>query len=373
MKYGDYLTPTERLRALNRPLIGLIFALAVIGFIVLYSAAGGAFFPWALPQMIRFMIGFGLMIGIASMDLQWWFKWAYVFYFISFVLLILVSVMGKVGMGAQRWLDLYIFKLQPSELVKISLVLALAAYFHRLNTDDIYKPQHLMVPLLLIAAPAVLVMKQPDLGTMLLLVMIGFSTLLMAGVRLYYFVGVGIATLAAIPIVWNVLLKDYQKNRVLTFLDPMTDPKGSGYHILQSKIAIGSGGFFGKGYFHGTQGYLNFLPEKQTDFIFTLFCEEFGFIGAVLLIFLYVCLLMQAFKIVLKNRSKFGQLLSFGIMITLFIYLGINMSMVMGLVPVVGVPLPMISYGGTSMLTLMMGFGLLLNADVNHRMKVSKY
>jgi rod shape determining protein RodA len=186
-------------------------------------------------------------------------------------------------------------------------------------------------------------------------------------------VGVGIATLAAIPIVWNVLLKDYQKNRVLTFLDPMTDPKGSGYHILQSKIAIGSGGFFGKGYFHGTQGYLNFLPEKQTDFIFTLFCEEFGFIGAVLLIFLYVCLLMQAFKIVLKNRSKFGQLLSFGIMITLFIYLGINMSMVMGLVPVVGVPLPMISYGGTSMLTLMMGFGLLLNADVNHRMKVSKY
>ncbi len=371
--YVDYFTPIQRLKNLNLTLIGLITIVSFIGFITLYSAGKGSFWPWAFPQMVRFGFGIALMIGVAITDLQWWFRHATSIYVISFTLLVFVEMAGMVGMGAQRWLDLYLFKLQPSELVKISLVLSLASYFHKLNTDNIYKVSHLVIPLFMIMAPAILVLKQPDLGTMVLLVMIGFSLLFIAGVRIKYFVFLGTGLLACIPLAWNFVLRDYQKNRVLTFLNPERDPQGSGYHLLQSKIAIGSGGALGKGYLQGTQGYLNFLPEKQTDFIFTLFCEEFGFVGALFLLFLYGLLLFNGFKIIPKNRSKFGQLLSAGIVMTLFIYVAINMGMVMGLVPVVGVPLPLVSYGGTSMVTLMMGFGLLLNADVNYRVKVCKY
>ena len=329
--------------------------------------------PWALPQMVRCIIGMGLMIWVAITDLQWWFRYATVIYVASFALLVCVELMGMVAGGAQSMLDFYLFKVQPAELVKISLVLSLAAYFHKLNTDDVYKISHLIIPLMMIGGPAVLVLKQPDFGTMALFVLIGMSLLFIAGVRARYFMALGAAGLLAIPLVWNLVLRDYQRNRVLTFLNPENDPQGSGYHIIQSKIAIGSGGFFGKGYLQGTQGYLNFLPEKQTDFIFTLYCEEFGFLGAILLLFLYGLLLLNGFKIVFKNRSKFGQMVSFGIMMTVFIYVSINVGMVMGLVPVVGEPLPMVSYGGASMLTLMIGFGLLLNTDVNHRLKVSKY
>ena len=371
--YSDFLSPIDRLKNLNFSVIAIITLLAVIGFLMLYSAGGGPLFPWAFPQIVRFLVGFSLMLFIACTDLEWWFKKSYLLYGMTFLLLILVEVSGMVGMGAQRWLDLYLFKLQPSELLKISLVLVLSAHFHRYSSDDIYKPSQIIIPLLMIIFPAALILKQPDLGTTLLIVMIGLTLFFAAGVRLYYFIGLGITTLASIPLVWAFLLRDYQKNRVLTFLNPEKDPHGTGYHILQSKIAIGSGGLFGKGYFHGTQGYLNFLPEKQTDFIFTLFSEEFGLFGSLLILFLYVLLIIQCYKIILKNRSKFGQLVSVGIMMTIFIYVAINVSMVMGLVPVVGVPLPMVSYGGTSMLTLMIGFGLLLNTDVNYKTKVSKY
>jgi rod shape determining protein RodA len=371
--YSDYLSPVERIKNLNLSLIALICLISSVGFIMLYSAGGGSFFPWALPQIVRFSVGFCLMVFVASTDLSWWFKRAYTIYGISLALLLAVEAAGFVGMGAQRWLDLYLFKIQPSEILKVSLVLVLAAYFHKNGHEDMYKPSQLVAPVLLIIVPAVLVLKQPDLGTTLLIVMIGLTIFFTAGIHIYYFIGLGIVTLCSIPLAWNFVLKDYQKNRVLTFLNPEKDPHGTGYHILQSKIAIGSGGLFGKGYFHGTQGYLNFLPEKQTDFIFTLFSEEFGLLGSLLVLLLYVMLLVQCYKIILKSRSKFGQFVSSGIMMSLFIYIAINMGMVMGLVPVVGVPLPMISYGGASMLTLMLGFGLLLNVDVNYKAKVSKY
>ncbi|HCI48342.1 MAG: rod shape-determining protein RodA [Alphaproteobacteria bacterium RIFCSPLOWO2_01_FULL_45_8] len=371
--YSDFLSPVDRLRSLNLPVIALITLLAIIGFLMQYSAGGGSLLPWALPQIVRFMVGFGLMLFIASTDLEWWFKKAYFIYGITFALLLLVEAAGMVGKGAQSWLDLYFFKLQPSEFLKVSLVLAVAAYFHRYSSDDIYKPSQLILPLLMILLPTALVLKQPDLGTALLIAMIGFSLFFAAGAHIYYFAGLSILFLAAIPFAWNFLLKFHQKNRILTFLSPEKDPHGTGYHILQSKIAIGSGGLFGKGYFHGTQGYLNFLPEKQTDFIFTLFSEEFGLFGSLSLLFLYALLIVQCYKIILKNRSKFGQLVSLGIMMTIFIYVSINIAMVMGLVPVVGVPLPMVSYGGSSMITIMIGFGLLLNTDVNHKTKVSKY
>ena len=371
--YSDFLSPVDRLRNLNLAIIGIITLLAFIGFLMQYSAAGGSLFPWAFPQIIRFIAGFGLMLFVASTDLEWWFKKAYLIYGVTFILLVLVEAAGMVGMGAQRWLDFYIFKLQPSELLKVALVLAIAAYFHRYSSEDIYKPSQLITPLLMILLPTALVLKQPDLGTATLIVMIGVSLFFAAGVHIYYFAGLGLSIMALIPVAWNFLLRDYQKNRVLTFLNPERDPQGTGYHILQSKIAIGSGGLFGKGYFHGTQGYLNFLPEKQTDFIFTLFSEEFGLFGSLAVLFLYVLLIIQCYKIILKNRSKFGQLVSLGIMMSIFIYVSINVGMVMGLVPVVGVPLPMVSYGGTSMITLMLAFGLLLNTDVNYKTKVSKY
>lgn len=371
--YSDFLSPVDRLRNLNLPLIILIVLLAIIGFLMQYSAAGGSLLPWALPQIIRFVAGFGIMIFIASTDLEWWFKKAYFIYGTIFLLLLLVEAAGMVGKGAQSWLDLYFFKLQPSEFLKVSLVLTLAAYFHRYASDEIYKPSKLIIPFLVIMVPTTLVLKQPDLGTAVLIGMIGFSMLFAAGVHIYYFMGLGAIIIAGIPFAWSFLLKIHQKNRILTFLSPERDPHGTGYHILQSKIAIGSGGLLGKGYFHGTQGYLNFLPEKQTDFIFTLFSEEFGLFGSLLLLFLYALLIIECYKIILKNRSKFGQLLSVGIMMTFFIYIVINISMVMGLIPVVGVPLPLISYGGSSMITLMIGLGLLLNTDVNYKTKVSKY
>ncbi|MEI8320913.1 MAG: rod shape-determining protein RodA [Alphaproteobacteria bacterium] len=370
--YYDLLSPIDRLKNLNIRLILVITLLSCIGFMTLYSAAGGAFFPWALPQILRFLFGFILMILIAISNLQWWFNASYLFYGAALCCLVAVELFGKVGMGAQRWLDLYLFKLQPSELIKLSLVLALATYFHRLNTDDVYKPTQLIVPLGMIFLPALFVLKQPDLGTTILLVLIGLTILFVAGVRMWYFLSLGIGLLVSLPFAW-AFLKDYQRNRVLTFLNPEKDPQGTGYHIMQSKIAIGSGGILGKGYLKGTQGYLNFLPEKQTDFIFTLFSEEFGLMGSLVLITLYVLLLSMGVKIALKNKTKFGQLLSFGITMTIFIYLSINLCMVLGLVPVVGVPMPLISYGGTSMITLMIAFGLLLNTDVNYQNKILKY
>ena len=349
----------------------LVAAVAAVGIAMLYSAANGNLQPWASRQAVRFGFGVMVMLTVALIDIRIWLKFAYAFYALSLVLLVMVEVMGFIGMGAQRWIDLGYFNLQPSELMKIALVLALARYFHGLGMEDIGRPTRLLLPILMILLPAALVMRQPDLGTALMLVMAGGGMFFIAGVRHWKF-GVVIAlALAALPVGWQ-FLHDYQKQRILTFLDPEADPLGSGYHIIQSKIALGSGGLSGKGFMQGTQGHLRFLPEMQTDFIFTMLAEEFGMIGGLGLIGLYTLLLVYGFAISMRSYSHFGRLVGMGVTITFFLYVFINIAMVMGLIPVVGVPLPLISYGGTAMMTLLIGFGLLMGVWVHRDVVIGR-
>ena len=366
------LRPLQKLRLISWPMVLLVGLVAGIGFVMLYSAAGGSFDPWADRQMIRFVVGVVLMIAVAIVDIRVWLRNAYFIYLGALVLLIGVEIAGDIGMGAQRWIDLGIFQLQPSELMKVALVLALARYFHGLEAESVRRILPLVPPLLLIALPALLVLKQPDLGTAGMLIMGGGALFFAAGVRLWKF-GVLIAGgLGAVPVAWN-LLHDYQKNRVLTFIDPERDPLGAGYHILQSKIAFGSGGVFGKGFLLGTQSHLNFLPEKQTDFIFTMLAEEFGLVGALTLLLIYTVLIAYGFAIAMRSRSHFGRLLALGLTFNLFLFVFINMAMVMGIIPVVGVPLPLISYGGTAMLTVLIGFGLVMSVYVHRDSRIGRH
>ena len=353
----------ERLLHLNWGFVLLVSLPVAVGCAMLYSAAGGSFDPWASRQLIRFGMGAVLMLVIAVVDIRFWMRTAYAIYGIAFVLLLAVEVIGDIAMGAQRWIDVGIVQLQPSELMKIALVLALARYFHGLGLEEIRRPTRMIIPILMIALPAGLVLKQPDLGTAALLTLGGVVMLFLASIRLWM-LGLGLALfIGATPVAWQ-FLHDYQKQRVFTFLNPESDPLGAGYHILQSKIALGSGGLTGKGFMQGSQSYLNFLPEKQTDFIFTMLAEEFGLIGSVGLLLLYVFIIGGGLVTALRSRHQFGRLLAMGIATTFFFYVFINVAMVTGLVPVVGVPLPLISYGGSAMLTLMAGFGLILNVHV---------
>ncbi|MDA5193477.1 rod shape-determining protein RodA [Govanella unica] len=354
-----------KIRDLNWIIIGLITVIATYGFAVLFSVAGGHLDPWADRQIMRFVIGTVIMIAIAIVNLRYWMAIAYPLYFVTLLLLVAVEIAGEIGMGAQRWLDIGPIRLQPSEIMKIALVLVLARYYHGLTTSDAARVKSLFIPLALIFVPVALVMKQPDLGTAMLLTATGAAVMFLAGVRMWIFLSAIGSAVACVPIAWR-FLRDYQKDRILTFLDPERDPLGSGYHIMQSKIALGSGGTFGKGFMLGTQAQLNFLPEKQTDFIFTMLSEELGLVGALALLLLYVALIGYSMLAALSIKSHFGRLLASGIIFTFFLYVFINMAMVMGLVPVVGVPLPLISYGGSAMLTLLVGFGLVLSA-VLHR------
>ncbi|MDX1401032.1 MAG: rod shape-determining protein RodA [Kiloniellales bacterium] len=354
---------------------GLVFVVAVVaafGIAMLFSAANGSFDPWASRQATRFAAGFIIMIGIAVVDIRIWFRYAYFFYFGALLLLVAVEIVGTTGMGAQRWIDLKVIQLQPSEIMKIAIVLALARYFNGLSHEEIAGPLYLITPLLLVLMPVGLVLKQPDLGTAGILVMVSGALFFAAGVRLWKFALVGAGGLAAIPIAWN-FLHEYQRRRVLTFINPETDPQGAGYHILQSKIALGSGGVFGKGFLGGTQAHLNFLPEKQTDFIFTMMAEELGMVGGLVLIGLYLLILVYGFAIALRARNHFGRLLAIGVTVNFFLYLFINIAMVMGLIPVVGVPLPLISYGGTALLTVMASIGLLMSVYVHRDVRISKH
>ena len=349
----------------------LLCLTAGIGIAMLYSAANGNLEPWASRQAIRFGVGLVVMIGVALIDIRIWMRYAYVFYAITLVLLVLVEVSGFIGMGAQRWISLGYFNLQPSELMKISLVLALARYFHGGNIEDVGRPTFLIIPLLMIALPAALVLRQPDLGTTLMLVMASGAIFFVAGVRMWKFALVILAGIAAMPVAWQ-FLREYQKRRVLTFLDPESDPLGAGYHIIQSKIALGSGGVLGKGFMQGTQGHLRFLPEMQTDFIFTMLAEEFGMVGGIGLLGLYSLILVYGVALSLRCRNQFGRLVGMGITATFFLYVFINIAMVMGLIPVVGVPLPLISYGGTAMMTLLIGFGLLMSVWVHRDVMIGR-
>lgn len=365
------LTIGEKLIQLNWMLVLLLAMIAGVGAAMLYSAANGSFEPWAVRHMIRFGVTLGLLIVVALVDIRIWLRLAYPIYAVTFVLLVAVEVMGTIGMGAQRWIDLGVITLQPSEMMKVALVLALARYFHAPTLEEVWRPTRLIPPILMVMAPVGLVLKQPDLGTALMLMMVGGAIFFLAGVRLWKFVVVIAAGLSAIPIGWQ-FLHDYQKNRVLTFLNPERDPLGAGYHILQSKIALGSGGISGKGFLMGSQSHLNFLPEKQTDFIFTMLAEEMGLVGGLALLTLFFLVIVYGMVIGLRSRNHFGRLVALGLTTNLFLYVFINIAMVMGLIPVVGVPLPLISYGGTAMLTVMIGMGLIIGVFIHRDIRISR-
>ncbi|GGB37630.1 rod shape-determining protein RodA [Tistrella bauzanensis] len=352
------LTLAQRIRSFGWGLLVLLSLVAGTGFLILYSAANGSLSPWANAQMIRFAIGTALMIVIGLTDLKLWLKLAYPLYGLAFVLLVAVEIMGDIGMGAQRWIDLGFFQIQPSEVMKIAIVLALARYFHGRTAEDIRRPVTLLPPLVMVLLPALLVLRQPDLGTTGMLVLGAGAIFFAAGVRAWKFIVVLALFGAMVPVGWT-MLHQYQRERVMTFMDPSRDPLGAGYHITQSKIALGSGGVTGKGFMQGTQSHLSFLPEKQTDFIFTMYAEEFGLIGGIALLILFISVVMYALSVSLRARTVFGRLVAVGVGSTFFLYYFINIAMVMGLIPVVGVPLPLVSYGGTAMLTLMIAFGLL--------------
>jgi rod shape determining protein RodA len=366
------VTPGQKLWHVSWLFVILVCFTAAIGFTVLYSAAGGSWDPWASRQLMRFGFGLVVMLTVAVIDIRFWLRYAYAIYALALALLIAVELIGIMGMGAQRWLSLGVVQLQPSEMMKIAMILALARYFHGATYEEICRPTVLIPPLLVVAAPVVLVLRQPDLGTAIMLMLAGGIIFFLAGVRAWKFTVVIFAGLAALPVAWS-MLHGYQQRRVLTFLDPESDPLGGGYHILQSKIALGSGAIFGKGFMNGTQSSLNFVPEKQTDFIFALLAEEFGFVGGLVLLAFYVLIIIFGFVISLRVRNQFGRLVGLGVTGTFFLYVFINVAMVMGLVPVVGVPLPLISYGGTAMLSVMVGFGLLLSAFVHRDLRISRH
>lgn len=376
MSYLDYqlkYVPSglRKLLYINWPIVFLISAACGFGFLMLYSVAGGSMTPWVTPQAQRFGLGIIVMIGMAMVPIWFWRNMAVVAYAITFFLLVLVDLIGAERNGAQRWLDLGPIDLQPSELMKIALIMVLAAYYDWLPINKVSKPLWILIPLLLIAAPAYLVLSQPDLGTTILLVAGGGAIMFLAGVHWAYFatviagaVGLVTAVLQSRGTPWQIL-KDYQYSRIDTFLDPSQDPLGASYHITQAKIALGSGGWTGRGFMQGTQSRLNFLPEKHTDFIFTTLAEEFGFLGAFGLLMLYTLIIAFCIASALTNKDRFASLLTLGVAVTFFLFFAVNMAMVMGIVPVVGVPLPLVSYGGSALVILMVAFGLVQSAHVH--------
>lgn len=367
----DRLTLVEKLLSIRWSFVLLLAMVAGVGVLSLYSAAGGNMDKWAADHILRFGLGLIVMLIAALIDIRIWMQFAYVIYGVVALLLLYVDIAGHIGMGAQRWINLGFIMLQPSELMKVAIVLALARFFHGATIDEVRNPLFLIRPLLLVALPVGLVALQPDLGTAIKVILAGGVMFFLAGVSYWMFGLVVAGVAAALPIIWS-LLHDYQKKRVLTFLDPESDPLGAGYHITQSKIALGSGGITGKGYLKGTQSSLDFLPEKQTDFIFTLFTEEWGLIGGIALMLLFGAVITYGYVMAFANQNQFGRLLSLGLIFNFSMYAIINMGMVMGLLPVVGIPLPMVSYGGTAMLSLMGGFGLLMSAYVHRDVRFLK-
>lgn len=373
LEYRVKFAPTglRKVLYLNWPLVVLVTAVASVGFLMLYSIAGGSLEPWAGRQMQVFGAGIVLMFVVAMIPIWFWRSMAGVAYLVAFILLLFVEFFGAVGMGAQRWIDLGFIRLQPSEMMKFTLVMVLAAYYDWLDPKRISRPLYVLIPVLLTVLPTILVLMQPNLGTSLMLILAGGTVMFAAGVSLWYFGGViaigvgaivGVFTLRGTP--WQ-FLHDYQYTRIDTFLNPGADPLGAGYNIIQAQIALGSGGWSGKGFMQGTQSRLNFLPEKHTDFIFTTLAEEFGFIGAFSLLALYALIIGFCLVAAFQNRDRFSALLIVGVAANFFFYIAVNLSMVMGMAPVVGVPLPLLSYGGSAMLVLLVGFGLVQSAHVH--------
>ena len=369
-RLNNELSFWQKVKALDYILLTSVFLLSTISLFVMYSTDGGEILYHTKSHFSKIIIFFPLMILIAFLNIKWWHNLSYLFYFAVILLLIYVSFFGIKSSGSRRWMDLYLFNLQPSELMKIAIILCLAKYYHRIKIENVNSITSIMTVVTIILIPIIMVLSQPDLGTSILIAASGLIVLWLGGVKIKYFIYSFIVFLISLPFVIS-FLKPYQKLRILTFLDPDRDPLGAGYQIIQSKIAIGSGGLDGKGFLKGTQSYLDFLPEKHTDFIFTLFSEEFGFIGSVALLILYSIIIIRILRIGAISRSNFSRLFCFGFAFAIFIYIVVNLSMVLGLLPIVGSPLPILSYGGSSMLATMIGFGIVLSAKINHKQMIA--
>ena len=369
-KLHSELTFIQKVKKLDFILLFNIVLLSAISLVVMYSTDGGEILYHTKSHFIKLVTFFLLMLVISFFNIKIWHVFSYIFYFIIILLLIWVSVYGIKVSGSQRWMNLYFIVLQPSELMKIGIILCLAKYYHRLKIDDVNSFTSIIIALTIIIVPIIFVISQPDLGTSVLIASSGLIILWLGGVKIKYFFYSFVTFLISLPFIIS-FLKPYQKLRILTFLDPDRDPLGAGYQIIQSKIAIGSGGLEGKGFLKGTQSYLDFLPEKHTDFIFTLFSEEFGFIGSIILLIIYSIIIMRIIRIGVISRSNFAKLFCFGFAFGIFIYIFVNLSMVLGLLPIVGSPLPIMSFGGSSMMATMIGFGIVLSAKINHKQMIA--
>tara|TARA_B100001057_G_scaffold301976_1_gene302179 strand:+ start:343 stop:1467 length:1125 start_codon:yes stop_codon:yes gene_type:complete len=353
----------DKILALDFILVISILLLGIISMFAMYSTDGGEFKYHTNSHILRFVVFFGMFFFISFISIRFWHETGYLIYLGFFILLLGVKYFGLTSSGSKRWLDLYFMNLQPSELMKVGLILFLAKYYHRISIENINSIKYLFVPVTVLIAPIILVATQPDLGTSILIAAGGVVVAWLAGVRAKFFVLSGLTMIALLPIAIS-FLKPYQKSRILTFLNPERDPLGAGYQIIQSKIAIGSGGLFGKGFLNGSQSYLDYLPEKHTDFIFTLFSEEFGFFGSLFILFLYGLIISRIVIIGNLTRSNFGKLYCYSFATAFFIYVVVNMMMVLGLLPIVGSPLPIMSYGGSSMMAIMLGLGIVMSCKI---------
>ena len=353
----------DKLKSLDYFLIFLILLLGVISFFAMYSTERGVFDYYTQNHVYRFCIFFIIFIFLSFININSWYRSSYVFYFIVLLLLISVDIFGVTASGSKRWINIFFFNLQPSELMKIVLLIFLARYYSNITSRDVNHVKTMIIPLFAILVPVFLIATQPDLGTSVLVAFGGISLIWLTGFRLKYFIIGFIFSICSLPLAIS-FLKDYQKSRILTFLNPERDPLGAGYQIIQSKIAVGSGGIFGKGYLRGSQSYLDYLPEKHTDFIFTLFSEEFGFVGSLSLLIIYALIIQRIISIGSKCKNNFSKLYCFGFSMAFFIYVAVNMSMVLGLLPIVGAPLPIMSYGGSSMLSIMIGLSVVMSSKI---------
>ena len=369
-RLNNELTIFQKIKNLDYILITSVVLLSIISMFIMYSTDGGEILFHTKNHFIKLVVFSPLMIIVAFFNIKFWHNFSYIIYLVIILLLIWVSFFGIKSSGSQRWMDVYLFVLQPSELMKVAIILCLAKYYHRLKIENVNSLTSIIFVLSIILIPIIFVISQPDLGTSILIGLSGLIILWLGGVKVKYFIYSFITFLISLPFIIS-FLKPYQKLRILTFLDPDRDPLGAGYQIIQSKIAIGSGGLDGKGFLKGTQSYLDFLPEKHTDFIFTLFSEEFGFIGSVGLLILYSIIILRIIRIGSISRSNFARLFCFGYAFAIFIYIFVNLSMVLGLLPIVGSPLPIMSYGGSSMLATMIGFGIVLSAKINHKQMIA--
>ena len=362
----------DKLLAVDYFLILIVILIGAISVFAIHSTEGGEFSYYTKNHLIRLVVFFVMFLFLSFVKITFWYRNAYIFYLICLFLLIIVMLFGITASGSKRWVNLYFLNLQPSELMKIAIIVCFARYYHRIQSVDIQSYRFLLIPIVLIIIPCYLVIVQPDLGTSILIAGSGIVVIWIAGLNIKYFVYSSLLFLVSFPFVVSIL-KPYQKSRILTFFNPERDPLGAGYQIIQSKIAIGSGGFFGKGYLKGTQNYLEFLPEKHTDFIFTLFSEEFGFLGSIILMLLYILLISRVISIGFFVRSFFAKLYCFGFASAIFLYVFVNIAMVLGLLPIVGAPLPIMSYGGSSMLSIMLGLSIVMSCKIYSQVQITHY